>query len=212
MKSFREFIYNSQPEYSYRVKMTLEPVPQIMDRMEKHLVKYDVQEVSKPVKLMLQSHNVDFPGSRGVEIWYVDIVTKLPVSPRVLAMELGEAVGISENQIKIRGANEPIEQDQRADLADGTEKEYVAKMGTDYTAEESPKIEPLFGDEYNSRFMQELAKAQKERAVKFSFAAKVPDAKHDPLKDVKSGSPISGSEQEKYGMPETFASPRKTNK
>lgn len=212
MTSFREFIYNNQPEYSYRVKMTVEPVSEIMDRMEKHLVKYDVQQVSKPVKLMLQSHNIDFPDSRGVEIWYVDIVTKLPASPRVLAMELGEAAGISENQIKIRGAEEPVELDQRANLADGSKEEYVVKMGTDYTAEEAPKSEPLFGDEYNSRFMKELAKAQKERAFKFGFDGKVPDAKYEPLKDYGPGSPISGSEQEKYGMPETFASPRKNNK
>lgn len=209
MKSFREFIYNNQPEYSYRIKMTVEPESKIMDRIEKHLVKYDVQQVSKPVKLMLQSHNVDFPDSRGVEIYYVDVVTRLPASPRVLAMELGEAAGISENQIKIRGANEPIEQDQRA-ILDGTDEEYVVKMGTDYSAKEAPKTEPLFGDEYNSRFMQELAKAQKERANKFTFTAKVPDAKHEPLQDIKSGSPISGAEQEKYGMPDTFASSRKS--
>ncbi len=197
MSSLKEFIYNSQPEYEYRVKMTAEPIEELMDRFEAHLVKYDVKKVAKPVKLMLQSHNVDFPDSRGVEIWYVDVTLGLPAQPRALAMELGEAMGISENQIKIRGANEGIELEQRADLSSDN-KEYKVKMGTEYSADEGPKKEPLFGDEYNSMFMRELAKAQKDRVFKYEFSAKVPDAKHEPLESTKSTSPISGAEQEKY--------------
>ena len=197
MSSLREFIYNSQPEYKYRVKMTAEPVAELMDRFEQHLVKYDVKSVAKPVKLMLQSHNIDFTDSRGVEIWYIDITLGLPCQPRALGMELGEAMGISENQIKIRGAGESIEQEQQAEIADG-KKEYKVKMGTDYSDDEGPKKEPLFGDEYNSMFMRELAKAQKDRVFKYEFSAKVPEGKREPLESTKSLSPISGAEQEKY--------------
>lgn len=197
MSSLKQFIYNSQPEYEYRVKMTAEPVEELMSRFEAHLVKYDVKKVAKPVKLMLQSHNIDFPDSRGVEIWYIDITLGLPSQPRALAMELGEAMGISENQIKIRGANEPIEQEQEADMADG-KKEYKVKMGTTYSDDEGPKKESLFGDEYNSMFMKELAKAQKDRVFKYEYSAKVPDGKREPLESTNSPSPISGAEQEKY--------------
>jgi len=197
MSSLKQFIYNSQPEYEYRVKMTAEPVPEIMGRFESHLVKYDVKSVAKPVKLMLQSHNIDFPDSRGVEIWYIDVTLGLPAQPRALAMELAEAMGLSENQVKIRGTNEPIEQEQEAEIKDG-KSEYKVKMGTNYSDDESPKKEPLFGDEYNSMFMKELAKAQKDRVFKYEYSAKVPAGKREPLESTKSLSPISGAEQEKY--------------
>ena len=201
MTSLKDFIYNSQPEYQYRVKTTVELVPELMDVIEKHLVKYDVKTVSKPSKLMLQSHNADFPNDRGVEIYYTDVTLGLPASDRILATELAEAIGVMESAIVIRGVNNPIEVDQQA-IEDREGKPYKVKLGTPYGKDEGPAKEPLFGDEYNSNFMKALGKAQKERANKFTFAAKGTPAgqsgKRDPIKDTKSLSPISGAEQEKY--------------
>lgn len=178
MSNFREFIYNSQLEYEYRVKMTANPVEHLMDKMETHLVKYDVKKVASPVKLMLQSQNADFPNNRGVEIWHVDIVLGLPVSPRILAVELGQVLGTVDGQIVVRAPNEPGGQPPASD-------------------KETDNI-PLFGDEYNSMFMKELAKAQKDRIFKYEFAAKVPEAEKVLPDSPSSPSPISGNEQEKY--------------
>ena len=201
MNSLKEFIYKSQPEYKYRVKTTVELTPEVMDHLEKHLVKYDVKQVSKPSKLMLQSNNADFPNDRGVEIYYVDIKLGLPASDRSLATELAEAIGSMESAVVVRGTDSPIDKDQ-ADMEDRKTSEYKVKMGTVYSKEETPAKEPVFGDEYNSNFMKALGKAQKERANKFTFADKsVPKGqagKVDALTSTKSLSPISGAEQEKY--------------
>jgi hypothetical protein len=201
MTSLKEYIYNNQPEYQYRVKTTIELVPELMDKIERHLSKYDVKQVSKPNKLMLQSHNPDFPNDRGVEIYYIDVTLGLPAVERALANELAECMGAMESAVVIRGANNPIERDQQ-DMEDRAGKVYKVKMGTEYGKDEAPKPEPLFGDEYNSNFIKSLSKAQKERANKFGFAAKGMPAgqsgKTEPLKGTKSLSPISGAEQEKY--------------
>ena len=201
MNSLKEFIYNSQPEYQYRVKTTVELVPEVMDRLEKHLVKYDVKKVSKPSKLMLQSHNADFPNDRGVEIYYVDVTLGLPASDRSLASELAVAIDAVESAVVVRGTNSPIERDQK-DMEDRKGKDYKVKLGTEYSKDEVPNEGPLFGDEYNSNFIKSLAKAQKERANKFAYAskevAKGQAGKVDAVKSTKSLSPISGAEQEKY--------------
>ena len=201
MKSLKEFIYNSQPEYQYRVKTTIELVPETMDRLEKHLVKYDVKQVSKPNKLMLQSQNADFPNSRGVEIYYTDITLGLPASDRTLASELAIAIGTAESAVVVRGSNNPLDKDLK-DLEDRKNGDYKVKLGSDYSKNEVPDVGPLFGDEYNSNFIKALAKAQKERATKFSYAAKEIEkgqsGKTNPVKATKSLSPISGAEQEKY--------------
>lgn len=201
MTSLREYIYNNQPEYQYRIKTTIELVPELMDKLERHLVKYDVKQVSKPSKLMLQSHNPDFPNDRGVEIYYTDVTLGLPAVERALSNELAECMGSMESSVVVRGANSPIERDQK-EAEDRTGKEYKVKMGTDYGKDEAPAKEPLFGDEYNSNFIKSLAKAQKDRVNKFTFAAKDTPAgqsgKTNPLKGEKSLSPISGAEQEKY--------------
>jgi hypothetical protein len=201
MTSLKEYIYNNQPEYQYRVKTTIELVPELMDKLERHLSKYDVKKVSKPSKLMLQSHNPDFPNDRGVEIYYIDLVLGLPAVERVLANEIAECMGSMESSVVVRGANNPIERDQQ-DAEDRTNKPYKVKMGTDYAKDEGPGKEPLFGDEYNSNFIKSLAKTQKDRANKFTFAAKGTPAgqagKTTLLKGEKSLSPISGAEQEKY--------------
>ena len=201
MNSLKEFIYNSQPEYQYRVKTTVELVPELMDRLEKHLVKYDVKKVSKPNKLMLQSRNADFPNDRGVEIYYVDVTLGLPATDRSLTSELSVALDTVESAVVVRGTNSPMERDQK-DIEDRAGKDYKVKLGTDYGKDEAPAAEPLFGDEYNSNFIKSLAKAQKERANKFAFSSKEVGkgqaGKTEPVKVTKSLSPISGAEQEKY--------------
>lgn len=201
MKSLKEFIYNSQPEYNYRIKTTIDLTPEVMDRLEKHLLKYDVKKVSKSNKLMLQSNNADFPNDRGVEIYYTDVTLGLPASDRILASELSVALDAVESSIVVRGTNNPIERDQK-DIEDRKGKDYKVKLGTDYSKDEISDEGSLFGDEYNSNFIKSLAKAQKERANKFTYAAKEvakgQSGKTEPVKSTKSLSPISGAEQEKY--------------
>ena len=64
MKSFTEYLTESKNTYTFRIKLAKELSGDDLSRIENHLAKYDVQKVSAPTKLMLQSVPYDFPQLR----------------------------------------------------------------------------------------------------------------------------------------------------
>ena len=49
-----------------------------VDRIERHLAKYEVKTVQAPKRLMLQSAPYDFPQARGHEVHVIEFTTERP--------------------------------------------------------------------------------------------------------------------------------------
>ena len=164
MKSFTEYLTESKNTYTFRIKLAKELSGDDLSRIENHLAKYDVQKVSSPTKLMLQSVPYDFPQLRGYEIFVIEFETNLPASAYQIQTEIQTLLGISDGFMKVRSDQEPLEKQEQA-LSDDAE---VASLLADNTYSEAEKINPddYFGDKYNTSFVQELLKLKKDQEKK----------------------------------------------
>ena len=122
----------------------------------------------------MQKHPLDFVGIENAEVWIVDLVVGLPISAYVLRQELKLALNISENFIIVRNPNDPLEvenqrldaKDEIDDMADKKNLQPGSRLSTDsnYDLDERGDLEePIYGDEYNSKFLSMLAKVKEER-------------------------------------------------
>jgi hypothetical protein len=168
MKSFTEYLTESKKTYTFRIKLAKEISGDDVTRIENHLAKYDVQKVSAPTKLMLQSVPYDFPQLRGYEIFVIEFETNLPASAYQIQTEIQTLLGISDGFMKVRSDQEPLEQREQAlsnDKSDDKESTSLLADGT-YSEAEDVNAEDFFGDKYNTSFVQELLKLKKEQEKK----------------------------------------------
>ena len=163
MKSFKKYLQESKQSYKFRMKSCCEITTEMMDKIEGHLGKYDVESVSAPKKLMLQSAPYDFPQHRGYEIHVVEITTGRPASAYQLGIELQNLLGLSDGIMKVRGEHEPLEKQEQASL-DADDKETPVLLA-DGEYKEAEKIDgaDYYGDKYNTKFVQELLALRKQK-------------------------------------------------
>lgn len=189
-KTLLEYVQNNEKEYPVRIKTTFELDSDTLDRIERHLKKYDVVAVNKPERVMLQANPIDFPENQGWEIYITDAVTRLPVSYDVLHAELVKLLCVHGSQIKVRNPNAPREEDAE-EQEEQKQEEYHVRLTDPKYAEVEQDKKQYFGDDFNAEFLKGLQ--TKERKPVF---AKRPDVKPSkPLKSEKSLSPISGRNQ-----------------
>lgn len=190
-KTLLEYVQNNEKEYPVRIKTTFELDSDTLDRIERHLKKYDVVAVSKPERVMLQANPIDFPENQGWEIYITDAVTRLPVSYDILQAELVNMLCVHASQIKVRNPEAPREEEAEAQEEPKKEEEYHVRLTDPKYAEIEQDKKKYFGDDFNAEFLKGLQ--TKERKPVF---AKRPDVKPSkPLKSEKSLSPISGRNQ-----------------
>jgi len=161
MPTLLEYINQLQREHRYRVKMAFQPTDRQLESLERHMKKYDALEVGRAEKLMLQAQPMDFPKLAGHEIVIVDVVTRLPVSPPVLEVELSNMLSVAKGALKVFGRDEPVEQQIEAEANVNTE----AKLCTDYSEAEANAVsaDEAAGDKYNQEMLNAEDKAGKER-------------------------------------------------
>jgi len=163
MPTLLEYINQLQREHRYRVKMAFQPTDRQLESLERHMKKYDALEVGRAEKLMLQAQPMDFPKLAGHEIVIVDVVTRLPVSPPVLEVELSNMLSVAKGALKVFGRDEPIEQQIEACNTD--QGEYKVKVGEDYSEAEANAVsaDQAAGDKYNQEMLGAEDQAGKER-------------------------------------------------
>jgi len=162
MKSFKQYLAESKQTYQYRIKLAKELTNEELDRIERHLVKYDVQKFSAPKKLMLQSTPYDFPQLRGYEIYVAEFTTTIPASAYQIQTEIQNLIGISDGFMKVRSDMEPLEKQEQESLAG--EDEATSLLADDkYSEAEKVNAEDYYGDKYNTKFVQELLKLRKDK-------------------------------------------------
>jgi hypothetical protein len=168
MKSFTEYLTESKKTYTFRIKLAKEISGDDVTRIENHLAKYDVQKVSAPTKLMLQSVPYDFPQLRGYEIFVIEFETNLLASAYQIQTEIQTLLGISDGFMKVRSDQEPLEQREQSLLNDNSDDKESTSLLADgtYSEAEDVNAEDFFGDKYNTSFVQELLKLRKDQEKK----------------------------------------------
>ena len=174
MKTFKEFLAESNKVFNYRIK-TLTPITQIhRDSLERLLDKY------KPVsfveqKTMLQKSPMDFANVvESGEVYIIDVALQIPVSAYLLRQEIRNSWGVQEDYVLVKAENDVQDvYDQQLDLkaeidAEAEEKglKPTSKLGTSSFYPEyewTPDGKKFYGNEHNQQFLETLAQVASDR-------------------------------------------------
>jgi hypothetical protein len=201
--SFLKYLAESEKTYKYRLKTVAVDLSEseILDRIEYYLQRFKLIDISSPFKTILQKVPLDFPNVTNAEVFMLDIETAFPLSSYVAAQELRTLLGIPENMLVVRGANEPIEIEtnlinQKQEVNDTAEEQGLkpaSLLNVDPVYPENEQTadgQNYYGDSYNSRLIATLKDIEDERKpTKFDPPAPLfnwldmPKKSNEPVQD-----------------------------
>jgi len=174
-------------EYGYRIKVAADCGDDHMDILEKCLAKYNFVSATPFKRTPIQENPLEFSRIKGVqftsEVCSSDIILKYPVNERILEVWLAVNMGLDHERVLCYGVKEPrrLEADIQAervandvdrnvdidpeniDLHDGAEAfEHYESENQDMDFSEA-----MFGEEYNKKFLDELAKIKAEKGADY---------------------------------------------
>ena len=154
MKSFAEYLTESEKTYQFRVKLACPVESDQMDRFEHKLERFGLESISKPKTTPIQEHPQGFsPNIKNTEVNIIDIETAYPTTPQELTQIVSRVFEKTESHIQVIGKNHP-EEIRREQELDQDGQEYEPVTGTDYP-DSDVKHEDYYGDEYNEKFVKD---------------------------------------------------------
>lgn len=161
MSTLLEYIETMRKQHKIRIKLACGCSNEMLDKIERHLEKYDAEQISAPQKIILQKTPLDFPQLDKAEVHVIDFVANLPVSIQELHVNLARMLRVPEGYVVVRQAEDPRETQDPA----MPDEEYIPRLGSDYDKTElsDVKAEELYGDKFNTSFLKELKKLSDDR-------------------------------------------------
>ena len=160
MKTFKEYLAESKKVYSFKVKVAGELPENFADRLKSSLECHKVATFENMGTTPIQKMPLDFPEKTNCEVTVFEVVTEYPVTAPEIAIRV-KALGVHDNDFRVRGSNEPTEADQVIMQAEKSDKALL----DDPLYKEQPKIKhkDYFGADFNKGFLKDLEKAAKAR-------------------------------------------------
>lgn len=174
MKTFKTLLAESQNEYHYRLKTVVKPDDVKMDDIERLLSRYKLITIDTPRMYDAKQDSLAFRDIENADVYYLDFIIGVPVSAYILQQELRAALNIPEKFLVVRSDNEPVEVyssqndllrklDQKAREEGHPEDASLLSTDRFYLDAEQPLVKDAFGDTYNKRMLNLLAKIASER-------------------------------------------------
>lgn len=162
MKSFVEYLIESNKTYEFRVKIAGEITDEHMERIENHMERFGLESISKPKRTPIQKQPAGFGESvKDSAVNVMEIETNYPATPQQLTAALQDILDLPESHVVVANKNDP-EEIAREVAVDKKQEDYKPILVNDYEVE---KLDPTFGDEYNANFLKELETRKYEFAT-----------------------------------------------
>jgi hypothetical protein len=174
MKTFYDYLNDTMRDYKYRIRTVQKIDDEALARIQYILAKYDVLDIERPKKTIFQARPLDFVTMPAAEVYIIDVVTHLPMSPFIVQQELTHALNIAQDMLIVRSDYDPSEiQVQRQEelelatglaAADGLSTGALLSSDPSYPEYVDPTAGvPIAGQEYNNNFLRYLAKVAADR-------------------------------------------------
>jgi len=162
MKSFVEYLIESSKTYEFRIKVAGEISDEHMQRIENHMERFGLENISKPKRTPIQKQPAGFSESvKDSAVNVFEVSTNYPATPQQITALLQDILGLPESHVVTVNKNDP-EEIAREAAADAKDEEYKPILVNDY---EDEKLDPTYGDEYNANFLKELETRKYEFAT-----------------------------------------------
>tara|TARA_Y100000389_G_scaffold190065_1_gene214531 strand:+ start:752 stop:1309 length:558 start_codon:yes stop_codon:yes gene_type:complete len=159
MKTFAQFLTESEKTYKFFIRVAGEIPEGFVDTMEGNLNKYEVVKLSAGKRTPITEKPLDFPQLQNMEVTHYEAEIKYPTTAHMLEQYLVANCGVPHSHIIVRGEFDPIEQQQ----AEKTDEPYEAKLTTEDMGGES--AQESVGGERVMDLLKELETARKEREI-----------------------------------------------
>ena len=190
MRSFKEFLIESQKTYEFRVKIAGEVSEDQVDAMERNLEKFGLESISKPKRTPIQEHPQDFPDITNSEVSMMEVTVNYPATPREIKETICSCTKLPEANVRVYNANDPHESDREEEVAE-EEKEYEVQLTAPYPKGDKKQA---FGDKHNKEFLKSLKSVFKTKAAggntaKAQTTNELPQGKSSPVGSNKATMP-----------------------
>ena len=177
MKTFKEYLTESKKVYSFKVKVAGELPEKFQEGLKARLGRCN-GKVEKLSTTPIQESPLDFPELTNMEVTVFEVVCEYPItSPEIVADIKG--MGIDEACFRVRGSNEPTEQEQVLANAEPSGEALLDEQDLE-KGNTKIKHKDYFGDEFNKSFLKDLEKTAKARKKENGQGEyKLPKAKQD---------------------------------
>ena len=180
--NLKDYITESfKKEYGYRVKFAHDCGANEMDILEKCLAKYNLVSATPFKRQPIQENPQEFMRAKGAsftsEVCSSDIILKYPVNERILEVWLAVNLGLDHERVLCYGVKEPrrLEADMAEErvardedrLVDMEDAQLNNEEQTHYENENADVNYAVFGEEYNKKFLDELAKIKAEKGADY---------------------------------------------
>ena len=159
MKTFAQFLTESEKTYKFFIRVAGEVPEGFVDTMENNLNKYEVVKLSTGKRTPITERPMDFPQLQNMEVTHFEAEVKYPTTAHVLEQYLVANCSVPHSHLIVRGEFDPIEEQQ-------TQKDnepYEAKLTTEDMGGESAQGE--VGGARVMDLLKELETARKEREI-----------------------------------------------
>ena len=180
----KEFIAESfKKEYAYRVKFAANCGADQMTQLENALQKYGLVSAAAWKRRPIEENPMEFVRAKGVkfvsEVCATDVVLKYPVNERILEVWLAVNLGLPHERVLVYGVKDPrrLESENaeertefNKDRAPKQEESVLANEDQEHYGMQNPdlyKDGPFFGEEFNKKFLDELAKIKAEKGADY---------------------------------------------
>jgi hypothetical protein len=179
----RDFITESfKKEYSFRVKIAADCKPEHLDIIENCLAKYNVVSVASFKRSPIQENPMEFVRAKGVklisEVCSTDVILKYPVHERILEVWLAVHLGLDHDRVLCYNVKDPrkLEADNAAERTEYNKDRTVTEDDSVLGKEDQTHYEmqnegvadiAYFGEEYNKKFLDTLAKIKAEKGADY---------------------------------------------
>lgn len=178
MKDFKSYLAESKKQYNFRIKIAGDVTTEQEERMKRALGRFthsNTLEQVKKTRTPIQAVPLDFPQVRNCEVQIYEVSLDYPTTQQELIEYLTTELGVSKSHLVVKRPGEPSEEYQEP----AEKREGALLNDPDYKEAGSPKFEDYYGDEYNSKFVDELNSIlklqRKERGEQ------IPEAKADEV-------------------------------
>ena len=180
----KDFIAESfKKEYSFRIKIAADCKPTHLNVIEQCLAKYNVVSVAPFKRSPIQENPMEFVRAKGVklisEVCSTDVVLKYPVHERILEVWLAVHLGLDHDRVLCYNVKDPrkLESDNAAERTEYNKDRVVTEDdavlakddGQNHYEMQNEGIEDIvyFGEEYNKKFLDTLAKIKADKGADY---------------------------------------------
>ncbi len=178
MKTFKEYLTESKKVYSFKVKVAGELPEKFQEGLKTRLGRCGVMKVEKLNSTPIQESPLDFPELKNMAVTVFEVICEYPVTSPEISVEI-KNMGLDENCFRVRGANEPSEQEQVLAAAEPTGEALLDENDLD-ASNTKIKHKDYFGDDFNKGFLKDLSKTAKQQKKESGQGEyKLPKTKQD---------------------------------